>query len=258
MLPGIGCWSGTFAEQSWQDRERKKSTNPSFWVWISSGGRGSSTRRGGDQKVRYVPGNQGNQTFFGGISRDFAGISRRCLKSLRKSLFSIFGPYRNDLDRALIWLTANALIRRPHSTKQKVVQGKCPLHLLSLIGPFARTLFSCRLLPWPMLSHSGQILHSMVLKQLVWSNTSAMGPNFGGLLLESGKKKARKHKLFCPVGLGTTPGLSREFHRACPRDRVPPLPGENLGQTQVFSLFYTLEARFHRVCPWDKPGLPQG
>ena len=41
----------------------------------------------------------------------------------------------------------------------------------------------------------------------------------------SGKKKAHKHKLFCPVGLGTTPGLSRGFHR---------------------------------VCPWDKPGLSQG
>ena len=67
----------------------------------------------------------------------------------------------------------------------------------------------------------------------------------------SGKKKTHKHKLFCPVGLGTTPGLSRGFHRVCPWDKS----GENLGQTRVFSLFYTVEARFHRVCPWDKPGL---
>ena len=70
----------------------------------------------------------------------------------------------------------------------------------------------------------------------------------------SGKKKAHKHKLFCPVGLGTTPGLSRGFHRVCPWDKS----GENLGETRVFSLFYTVEARFHRVCPWDKPGLSLG
>ena len=70
----------------------------------------------------------------------------------------------------------------------------------------------------------------------------------------SGKKKAHKHKLFCPVGLGTTPGLSRGFHRVCPWDKS----GENLGHTRVFSLFYTVEARFHRVCPWDKPDNPKG
>ena len=44
------------------------------------------------------------------------------------------------------------------------------------------------------------------------------------------------------------PGFVQGFHRACPRDK----PGENLGQTRVFSLFYTVEARFHRVK--DKPG----
>ena len=65
---------------------------------------------------------------------------------------------------------------------------------------------------------------------------------------------SHKHKLFCPVGLGTTPGLSRGFHRVCPWDKS----SENLGHTRVFSLFYTVEARFHRVCPWDKPGLSQG
>ena len=70
----------------------------------------------------------------------------------------------------------------------------------------------------------------------------------------SGKRRAHKHKLFCSVGLGTTPGLSRGFHRVCPWDKS----GENLGQTRVFFLFYTVEARFHRVCPWDKPGLSLG
>ena len=58
-----------------------------------------------------------------------------------------------------------------------------------------------------------------------------------GSLHISGKKKAHKHKLFCPVGLGTTPGLSREFHRVCPWDKF----GENLGQIRVFSLFYKVE-----------------
>ena len=70
--------------------------------------------------------------------------------------------------------------------------------------------------------------------------------------------QARKRHIninfFCPVGLGTTPGLSRGFHRVCPWDKS----GENLGQTRVFSLFYTVEARFHRVCPRDKPGLSLG
>ena len=50
------------------------------------------------------------------------------------------------------------------------------------------------------------------------------------------------------------PGFVRGFHRVCPWDKS----GENLGQTRIFSLFYTVEARFHRVCPWDKPGLSQG
>ena len=54
----------------------------------------------------------------------------------------------------------------------------------------------------------------------------------------SGKKKAHKHKLFCLVGLGTTPGLSRRFHRVCPWDKS----GENLGHTRVFSLFDTVKS----------------
>ena len=73
-------------------------------------------------------------------------------------------------------------------------------------------------------------------------------------LRNSGKKKPHKHKLFCPVGLGTTPGLPGISLGVCPWDKS----GENLGQTRVFSLFYTVEARFHRVCPWDKPGLSLG
>ena len=86
------------------------------------------------------------------------------------------------------------------------------------------------------------------------ANPFSKPPKFALLLQYIRQEKAHKHKLFCPVGLGTTPGLSRGFHRVCPWDK----PGENLGQTRVFSLFYTVEARFHRVCPWDKPGLSLG
>ena len=61
----------------------------------------------------------------------------------------------------------------------------------------------------------------------------------------SGKKKAHKPKFFCPVGLGTTPGLSRGFHRVCPWDKS----GENLGQTRVFS---------SRDKPGENPGTNPG
>ena len=50
--------------------------------------------------------------------------------------------------------------------------------------------------------------------------------------------------------------------RVCPGDFTGFVPGTNPvkspGQTRVFALFYTVEARFHRVCPWDKPGLSLG
>ena len=77
---------------------------------------------------------------------------------------------------------------------------------------------------------------------------------------ESGKEKAHKHKLFGPVAPGTTTGLSQgqtQFvpgtNPGCPWDK----PGLSLGQTRVFSLFYTVEAQFvpgtNPVCQWDKP-----
>ena len=53
---------------------------------------------------------------------------------------------------------------------------------------------------------------------------------------------------------GNVPGTNR----GCPRDKV----GLSQGQTQVFSLLYTVEAQFvpgtNPVCPWDKPGLSLG
>ena len=48
-------------------------------------------------KSSVCPSKPGKSNFFGGISRDFAGISQRCPKSLRrkKSLCSIFVPYNS-------------------------------------------------------------------------------------------------------------------------------------------------------------------
>ena len=53
---------------------------------------------------------------------------------------------------------------------------------------------------------------------------------------------------------GNVPGTNR----VCPRDKV----GLSQGQTQVFSLLYTVEAQFvpgtNPVCPWDIPGTKGG
>ena len=50
--------------------------------------------------------------------------------------------------------------------------------------------------------------------------------------------------------------------RVCPGDFTGFVPGTNPVKTwdePGFSrLFYTVEARFHRACPWDKPGLSLG
>ena len=54
----------------------------------------------------------------------------------------------------------------------------------------------------------------------------------------SGKKKAHKHKLFCLVALGMTPGLSQGQ-----AGFVWDKPTLSQGQSQAFSL----------VCPWDNP-----
>ena len=68
---------------------KKRAQTQTFESGYFPVGWGSSTCRGGGQKARYVPRNQGNQTFWA----DFAGISRRCPKSSReRSLCSIFGP----------------------------------------------------------------------------------------------------------------------------------------------------------------------
>ena len=50
------------------------------------------------------------------------------------------------------------------------------------------------------------------------------------------------------------PGFVPGFHRFCPWDE----PGENLGQTQVFSLFYTVEARQTRDSLPESLHIAQG
>ena len=70
----------------------------------------------------------------------------------------------------------------------------------------------------------------------------------------TGKKKAHKHKCFCPVGLGTTPGLSRGFHRVCPWDK----PRFSPCSTQWKPDFTGFVPGTNPVCPWDKPGLSLG
>ena len=65
-----------------------------------------------------------------------------------------------------------------------------------------------------------KLTRSSLTRRPRWPDDQVIGRN-----QVSGKKKAHKHKLFCPVGLGTNPG---------------------------FSLFY------QRVRPWDKPSLSLG
>ena len=95
------------------------------------------------------------------------------------------------------------LVRRPHSSYQRVVQGKCPLHFLIWMGSIARTLFSRTLLPWPAVCYSGEILHAR------FSNTSfgrtLLGSNFGGRLLE---QTFCRHCAAFPIRLYRYPHIS--------------------------------------------------
>ena len=73
-----------------------------------------------------------------------------------------------------------------------------------------------------------------------WQRFQAVFSNRDGC---SGKKKAHKHKLFGPVGLGTTPGLSQKQTRF--------VPGTNPG-------FPLILHSGNWVCPREKPGLSLG
>ena len=88
-------------------QERKKSTNPNFRVPDIFGGVGVFHAKGWGPKSSACPSKPGKSNFFGGISHDFAGISRRCPKSLRrKSLCSICGAYECALTLKLLPLSS--------------------------------------------------------------------------------------------------------------------------------------------------------
>ena len=71
----------------------KRNPNPNFLVRIFSSGVGVFHANGWGPKSSIRPSKPGKSNFLGGISRDFAGISRGRPKSLRKKgLGSIFGP----------------------------------------------------------------------------------------------------------------------------------------------------------------------
>ena len=82
------------SSRSRQFQERKRNPNPNFLVRIFSSGVGVFHVNGWGPKSSICPSKPGKSNFLGGISRDFAGISRGCPKSLRKkSLCSISGPH---------------------------------------------------------------------------------------------------------------------------------------------------------------------
>ena len=82
----------------WDGPARKKNPNPNFLVRIFSGGVGVFHVKGWGPKSSVCPSKPRESNFFGGISRDFAGISRKRPKSLRKKcLGSFLVPYQKVL-----------------------------------------------------------------------------------------------------------------------------------------------------------------
>ena len=72
----------------------EKEPKPKLFGPDISGGVGVFHVKGWGPKSSVCPSKPGKSNFLGGISRDFAGISRQCPKSLRKkSLCSILVPY---------------------------------------------------------------------------------------------------------------------------------------------------------------------
>ena len=84
----------SFAEGPCACARSGKKKEPKPRLFGPSGGVGVFHVKGWGPKSSVCPSKPGKPNFFGGISRDFAGMSRRCPKSLRKkSLCSIFVPY---------------------------------------------------------------------------------------------------------------------------------------------------------------------
>ena len=110
----------------------KKEPKPKLLSPIFSGGRGVFHMNGWGPKSSVCPSKPGKSNFLGGISRDFAGISRRCPKSLRKkSLCSIFVPYHNLPKKFCIWCHTK---RNLMTHQMKNLCGFSVFHCLE--GPF--------------------------------------------------------------------------------------------------------------------------
>ena len=92
---------------------------------------------------------------------------------------------------------------------KRLFKENAPFILFFWMGLFARTLFSRTLLSWPILCHSGQILHSKVLDHPVWSNAS--GFRFWGPL-------ARTYFCLVPCGLPMFLSFLSAFSPFFPRD----------------------------------------
>ena len=102
-----------------------------------------------------------------------------CKNAMQCSLHRALQTTQCKRDKVLFFL----FMRRPHSTCQKVVQGKCPLHSLPLNGAVcSNTLFANT----SFLDHLSVILGKFCMQR--FSNTSfgrtLLGYNFGCLLLE--------------------------------------------------------------------------
>ena len=67
---------------------KPKLFDPDIFQW----GRGLPREGVGAQKFAVCPSKPGKSNFLAGISRDFAGTSQRCLKSLRKMFVFSFWP----------------------------------------------------------------------------------------------------------------------------------------------------------------------
>ena len=82
-----------FSQRVLQVRQEKGTQTQTFWSGYLRVGRGSSTSRGGGQKVRHVFRNPGKPNFLAGYPGIFAGISPGVPEKFEeKSLCSIFRP----------------------------------------------------------------------------------------------------------------------------------------------------------------------
>ena len=90
----------------WTFLSRKKSTNPNFWVWISSGGVGVFDVKGWGPKSSACPSKPRELRLFGGMSRDFCwGIPEGARKVWEEKVCVQFSfPENRFPNRTLLFL----------------------------------------------------------------------------------------------------------------------------------------------------------